>query len=152
MIDLDFKKRLTQYCIDVLEQKIIEYKKAISDAQESANAEEKSSAGDKYETGRAMSHIQGDMLAGQLKKIQLHVSELKKIDTSIEHDKVTRGALVNTNKGLLFFATAIGNISMDEHKITVLSISSPLAKMFEGKQQADSVIFNAIEYNIADVI
>jgi hypothetical protein len=35
-------------------------------AQQSANSEEKSSAGDKYETSRAMGHLEKDMHARQL--------------------------------------------------------------------------------------
>ena len=38
----------------------------MANAQESANAEEKSSAGDKYETGRAMMQIERDKAAQQL--------------------------------------------------------------------------------------
>ena len=45
----------------MIKQRIAAATLAIENAQSAANAEEKSSAGDKYETSRAMSHLEKDM-------------------------------------------------------------------------------------------
>src|ERR1700761_1589374 len=61
-----FKQRLKQWGLDLIGQRITNSNEAMTQAQEAANSEEKSSAGDKYETGRAMGHLQKDMHARQL--------------------------------------------------------------------------------------
>lgn len=48
-----------------IEERITITKLAIANAQEAANSQDKSSAGDKYETGRAMGHLEKDMYARQ---------------------------------------------------------------------------------------
>lgn len=65
----DCKKRLQKKCIEIIEERITTIRMAMNDAQASANNEEKSSAGDKYETSRAMSHLQKDMQATRLSSI-----------------------------------------------------------------------------------
>ena len=63
---IDFKKALKTRCIEILEQRIDASYNSMQNAQAAANEEEKSSAGDKYETGRAMNHLEKDMHARQL--------------------------------------------------------------------------------------
>src|ERR1700761_8776247 len=63
---LAFKQRLKQWGLDLIGQRIATANESMTQAQEAANNEEKSSAGDKYETGRAMGHLQKDMHARQL--------------------------------------------------------------------------------------
>src|ERR1700736_1647953 len=63
---LAFKNRLKQWGLDLIGERMAAAKEAMEQAQEAANSEEKSSAGDKYETGRAMGHLQKDMHARQL--------------------------------------------------------------------------------------
>jgi hypothetical protein len=50
----------------VVHQRIASAEEAIRMAQESANQEGKSSAGDKYETGRAMAQLEIEKASGQL--------------------------------------------------------------------------------------
>ena len=54
------KKQLYDLCQAVVQQRIDTARHAMTAAQESANEEGKSSAGDKYETGRAMAQIERD--------------------------------------------------------------------------------------------
>src|SRR5665811_379907 len=63
---IDFKNTLKKRSIEIIEQRISSSYHAMENAQAAANEEEKSSAGDKYETGRAMNHLEKDMHARQL--------------------------------------------------------------------------------------
>src|ERR1700756_1123450 len=63
---LAFKGRLKQWGLDLIGQRVRTSTEAMDAAQQAANNEEKSSAGDKYETSRAMGHLQKDMHARQL--------------------------------------------------------------------------------------
>jgi hypothetical protein len=60
------KSKLLAMCIEYVEQRISSATTAMQNAQEAANEEGKSSAGDKYETGRAMMQIERDQAAAQL--------------------------------------------------------------------------------------
>lgn len=60
-----FKNRLKQTGLQLISDRIAMAKSAGDNAQAAANSEDKSSAGDKYETGRAMGHLEKDMYARQ---------------------------------------------------------------------------------------
>ena len=61
------------------EAKIAEIKATIKKVQESGNNEQKSSMGDKYETGRAMSQNEIYMLSQQLEVLQHEYQKLLRI-------------------------------------------------------------------------
>ena len=54
------KQTLIEQCEEFVQQKIDVSEKLMNEAQDSANNETKSSAGDKFETGRAMMHAERD--------------------------------------------------------------------------------------------
>ena len=58
---IKFKELLKKECGFLLKNRSINSNSAMQDSQESANNQEKSSAGDKYETSRAMGQIDRDM-------------------------------------------------------------------------------------------
>src|ERR1700733_11093726 len=76
-----FKTRLKRCALDLIGQRITASREAIDQAQEAANSEEKSSAGDKYETGRAMGHLQKDMHARQLAESVKELATLHAVQT-----------------------------------------------------------------------
>ena len=67
---INFKVQIKQHCLLVIEQRIKTAQTAMQNAQDSANNENKSTAGDKYETARAMGQLDRDMNAKQLKEAQ----------------------------------------------------------------------------------
>ncbi|MCU0369347.1 MAG: 3-oxoacyl-ACP synthase, partial [Cyclobacteriaceae bacterium] len=60
------KQCLFQYCTEFVNRRIENARLASESAQDSANMEEKSSAGDKYETGRAMAQLENEKALQQL--------------------------------------------------------------------------------------
>ncbi|WP_258539158.1 hypothetical protein [Chitinophaga oryzae] len=60
------KQLLKQHGEQIFLQRIAVTQRAMDEAQAAANQESKSSVGDKYETARAMSHMEKDMHARQL--------------------------------------------------------------------------------------
>lgn len=77
---LAYKIRLIQFCEDTITRRMAVARQAMDNAQASANSEEKSSAGDKYETGRAISHLEKDMYARQLMANAQELNALRKSD------------------------------------------------------------------------
>jgi hypothetical protein len=71
------KEQLYQLCGEYINNREAEIKKVIAEAQDAAANETKSSAGDKYETGREVMQQEIDLNLGRL-------NELKKLRTVME--------------------------------------------------------------------
>lgn len=145
------KTRLKQHCIAVIEQRIAASKAIIDNAQEAANNEEKSSAGDKYETARAMSHLEKDMHARQLAEHRKDLAALNVIDTTIIHTSVTSGALIDCNAVSFFIAAGLGKQQVDDKIIWFLSPQAPLLKQLLHKKTGDSFTFSNNTVAITDI-
>ncbi len=121
-------------------------------AQEAANEEEKSSAGDKYETSRAMSHLQKDMYAKQLEENRIELSRLQSVNCERLYEVVAPGALVSAGDNLFFIAAGLGKLLVDGTTIYFLSPNAPLAKLLLHKKQGDHIKFNNQQMKIEMVV
>src|ERR1700761_3965133 len=91
---LAFKQRLKQWGLDLIGQRIATANESMDAAQQAANNEEKSSAGDKYETGRAMGHLQKDMHARQLAESMKELAALHALSVESIYSTARTGAFV----------------------------------------------------------
>lgn len=114
---------------------------AMQSAQSSANEETKSSAGDKYETARAMAQIERDRHAQLYDQIRQERAVLDRIDPDFHFQRVGLGALVRTTAGYFFLAVSVGLVEIDDKKVIVVSPQSPLGASLMGKQAGDSFLF-----------
>lgn len=114
---------------------------AMQNAQDSANEETKSSAGDKYETGRAMAQIERDRHAQLFDQLRQERAVLDRIDPDFEFQRVGLGALVTTSVGLFFVSVSAGMVVVEGQKVIAMSPQSPLGASLMGKQAGDSFLF-----------
>ncbi len=140
-----FKQKLKHYCIAEIEKRIANAAQAMRQAQAAANEEEKSSAGDKYETSRAMSHIEKDMHGKQLAANRLELATLMEVDCSRLYTSVNIGALVICEGSSFFIAAGLGKVIFEGEAIYILSPKAPVAAMLLGKKAADKVNFNKLD-------
>jgi hypothetical protein len=145
------KQHLKQLAIDLIGQRITAAKAAIDAAQQSANQEEKSSAGDKYETGRAMGHLQKDMHARQLGENLKELSTLETINVNGLFGTVKTGAVVQTEGLTFFLAAGLGKQTYQDQTVIFLSPQAPLAKLMLGKTTGDRFVFNGASLQIVEV-
>ncbi|MEO6356012.1 MAG: hypothetical protein ABIU77_00020 [Ferruginibacter sp.] len=140
---LNFKKRLLQHCMLSIQQRIDAALLAMDNAQSAANSEEKSSAGDKYETGRAMSHLEKDMHARQLVANQHELAALTSVDcTTRLHVIVDAGSVVVCDEVKFFIAAGLGKMLFEGETILALSPNAPVAKLLLRKVAGSSFLFN----------
>ena len=112
-------------------------------AQESSNTETKSSAGDKYETGRAMAQQERDRHAMQLHEAQLLLAALQKINPDLPSDNVRIGALVSTTLGLFYLGVGAGKLTTSGGEdFVAVSPAAPILMALSGKQAGEEVVFN----------
>lgn len=145
------KKELHQLCLEKLEANIQQLEKAIQDIQIAANEETKSSAGDKYETGRAMMQQEKDKLTTRLDTSLTQKNQLHQLKPELSQEKAELGSLVQTNEGYFYFAMALGSIQMGTQKYFVISMSSPLAKALWNKRAGDTVDFQNRRIRILNI-
>ena len=134
-----------------LDEKIQVALQAMKAAQESANAETKSSAGDKYETGRAMGQIERDMHAQQYEKLKREKDLVERIDPNMVFERVGIGALVKTTAGLFFIANSVGNVKVEAQNYMVISAQSPIGALLMGKKATATFIFQQKQQTIEEI-
>jgi transcription elongation GreA/GreB family factor len=114
---------------------------AMEAAKNSANEEGKSSAGDKYETARAMGQLDREMNGRMYEQAHQERLLLDKIDQKIVFSKVAFGALVVTSMGQFFVTIGVGIIEFEGVTIMAISPQSPIGQAIAGKNAGDSFDF-----------
>jgi hypothetical protein len=124
----------------------------MEEAQESANAEEKSSAGDKYETGRAMSQNQRDLNARQMLEARAALQLLDQNDRSGPFVKAFPGALLRTQERYYFLGPGLGKLPLTSGpEVISLSVGAPLGQLLLGKKEGDVVEFQGRRIPILEI-
>jgi transcription elongation GreA/GreB family factor len=145
------KNKLKNLGLDLLRSRIVTAQEAMNQAQEAANSEEKSSAGDKYETGRAMGQLQKEMHGRQLAEYAKDVKALQSVFTDSVCNRVGLGAVVRTADIAFFVSTGLGRQKVDGLTILFVSPMAPLARSLENKKSGDSMFFNGVNIVIEEV-
>jgi transcription elongation GreA/GreB family factor len=145
------KQQLHQSCADLLLSRIRDVEQAMHAVQTDAFEETKSSAGDKYETGRAMSHLEMEKLAGQLAEFVKSKNILDKIDPQRTSDIVQAGSIVRTNDNHYYIAISLGQILIEGKQYLCISPASPLGQVLLGKRKGDSITFRNQRFKIIDI-
>ena len=148
---LSFKAKLKNFALDLIGQRMTTAKDAMQQAQESANSEEKSSAGDKYETGRAMGHLQKDMHARQLAASAMELAALHAVNTESICPEGRIGAYLQTEDISFFISAGLGKQTIEGQTILFLSPQAPLAKLLQGKKTGDTIVFDKRQLTIKTV-
>jgi hypothetical protein len=146
-----FKTSLKKAGKLLITERIAMAKSAIDNAQEAANNEGKSSAGDKYETGRAMGHLEKDMYARQLAENIKELDKLQKVNTDIIYTIAQTGAFVRCSNHSFFIAAGLGKQLIDDQPIFFLSPYAPLATLLLHKKAGDSFLFNKMDTVILEI-
>jgi transcription elongation GreA/GreB family factor len=146
-----FKEKVQQFYIEMVVQKIDVLRNQQEDIMESLRHETKSTAGDKYETSRAMLHMEQENIALQLSVLMQQKAVLDSMETSVNTASVQFGSLVKTNKGFIFLGVALGKASIENHSVFSISPESPLGKLLMGKMVGDVVNVQAASYEIEGI-
>ncbi|QDH79255.1 hypothetical protein FKX85_09510 [Echinicola soli] len=145
------KKEVYQVLHTLLAEKQKEIVSSIEQLKQSAAEDTKSSAGDKYETGR-------EMVRQEINKAELMHSEycvqmdlLRSIDPNEEHEKVRPGSLVSTDRAVMFIAIGFGKIEVNGQVVFVISPQAPLARLMMDKATGESLTFNGATQQLVQV-
>lgn len=146
-----FKRRLLDNCKSLIEARITAGSLAMSNAQDAANSEEKSSAGDKYETSRARSHLEKDMHSRQLAANRNELMALSGIDYSGIHSTAIAGSFILCDHCSFFIAAGLGKIFFEGKYVYLLSPLAPLAKILNEKKKGSIFLFNKKQVTVIEI-
>ena len=145
------KEHLIKACESYVEAKLHTVENAIKDLEAALKLETKCSMGDKYETGRAMLHLEFEKLALQHEEFQKLRKTLRMIPASREDMTARFGSGVRTSMASYFIAIPAGEITIEGEKFYAIGASAPIAKILIGKSTGDSVTFNGRNILIQNV-
>ena len=146
------KPAVLQACLDLIAEKSTELRASIRDAQEAANEDTKSSAGDKFETTREMMTQEIDKANGQLSVLAEMKVLLDKVKPDGRMDKVGFGSLVTTNEGLYFFSVSLGKVPVDGETVYALSMASPMGQAMAGATTGQKVSFRGRDILVKSIL
>jgi len=149
----NIKKALFNLCMAYVEVRIAASTEAIRSAQQSAGEETKSSAGDKYETGREMMQQETNRNMAQLteaNKLKIALGQVA-VDAP-PHATVQPGSLVITNNGKFYVAISAGSLVIDNETYFAVSMASPIGRQFQGKKIGDNFSLNDKAYVIQTIL
>jgi len=147
---IELKKSLQARCIELIQERINASQRLMDEAQLAANSESKSSAGDKYETSRAMNHLAKDMHAAQLAANRRELEALMNINCNRIAEKIGTGCFIKTAEVSFFIAAGLGKIVMDGQPVFLLSPAAPLSALLFKKNKGDELLFNKQQLMIED--
>lgn len=147
---METKTMLLKYCIDYFAERAKLADDSIKMAQQSANEEQKSSAGDKYETARAMGHIARDMFAQTLDKAMQTLQFLQSMQLQ-KCSKAMLGSLIITKDTTYFVAASIGIVQLNQKSYSIISMATPIGRMLENKCVGDSIEHQGKKIEILEI-
>ncbi|MGI4834462.1 MAG: hypothetical protein ACRYFK_13485 [Janthinobacterium lividum] len=130
-------------CLAYVHERLAAARAGMAAAQESSNSETKSSAGDKYETGRAMAQQERDRHAAQLHEAQRLLADLQKLNPELPAAAVRLGALAATTLGVFYVSSGAGRLRTTEgQEFVAVSPSAPLMQALAGLGAGEEAVFN----------
>ncbi|MDB4924453.1 MAG: 3-oxoacyl-ACP synthase [Mucilaginibacter sp.] len=144
------KEKLYQQCLDYVQQRMQAAEQGIKEAQKAASDDTKSSAGDKYETGREMMQQETNRNMAQLNEANKLKVALNLVNTTAEFKQVETGSVVITDNGNFYLAISAGTLNVDGEQYFAISPASPIALKMKGLKVGDEFSLNGKTYTLID--
>jgi transcription elongation GreA/GreB family factor len=119
----------------ILEKTLEEARREYVLAKESRDSDTKSSAGDKFETGREMMQREMDKLSALVDNTLYSLNKLDRLANLPSSSVVAEGSLVETDQETYYISIGYGKTD----SIYAISIESPLGVELKGKKVGDRV-------------
>jgi len=149
---MELKEELYRLCVDFISKREAEIKKLVAEAQDAANNETKSSAGDKYETGREVMQQEINLNLGRLNELGKLRSALEHISPAQTGTVVLPGSIVYTNNGNFYLSIGAGKITVAGTPFFCISAASPIGSKLLGKGVGYSFEFNGNKFVIEKIV
>lgn len=134
-----------------MDERVLRTTSELHSLQNAANDETKSSAGDKYNTDRAMLHLDREKYVRQLNEAKKLDQTLHMMNIGKRTEKVELGSLVETTMATYFLSIPAGKLIIDDEIFYAISPSSPIGQAILEKREGDTVLFNGKNFRIKNI-
>jgi transcription elongation GreA/GreB family factor len=137
----EFKKAYNTHCLETVGERLNTIEKNLDSLMDAKRNETKSSAGDKYETGRAMIQNEEELYKRQRAETSKILDQLLRIDPDKVCSYVEPGALVMLPTGLFYVGAGMGKLVINEIDCFAISLSSPIGQALKGRKAGETIRF-----------
>ncbi len=135
------KVEIHETILKLLTNSIVHATKDYELAKESRDLDTKSSAGDKFETGREMMQREMDKISASIDQSKNQLNFLSKINLNRPYSTVDLGCLIITDQGIYYISIGLGKVEINAEIIYAISLDSPIGQIFKGKRVGDILEF-----------
>ena len=149
---MSLKEELYKQCLVYVQSRMDAAQQGIDEAQQASKDDTKSSAGDKYETGRAMMQQETDRNMAQLNEANKLKVALNTINPIAIHATIDTGSVVKTDNGNFYLAISAGTLHVNGESFFAISPASPIGFKLKGLKVGDRFELNGKGYLIDGVL
>jgi hypothetical protein len=147
-----FKQKVIESSYQHILDKLNEFEVTERSAQESAANDTKSSMGDKHETSREILQQEREMNGRRMAEALRQKEEIERILPNHEFTQIQSGTLAETSLGWFFFSTALGILNVENDKVAVISMASPIGQSLKGMKAGETSLFQGKSVLIKNII
>lgn len=148
---LETKKQLLAEALRIQKQTVETARKAMQEAQESANDNEDDTEEKLFNSYREEMQNKRDLFAKQLEQAIDDLAMLSKVNVQDPHTVAEFGSVVITDQQKLFVATSLGQLKLESDTFFAISPSAPIYKAFMGMKAGSSFTFRDKSIKILEV-
>lgn len=138
---LQFKQAVLEKIESHLGEKSDELHAYAKELNQQLADESKSSAGDKYETARAMLHLEQEKMQRQFHELSAQQAQLERLKSIVSTDVVSMGSLLQAQEVYFYVGIGLGKLNVQGISVFCIAAEAPLGKTLLGKKRGDIVNF-----------
>lgn len=146
------KKKLHNHCENYIRKKLKILEKRKNELKLALESEDKRSAGDKHETGRAMIQLEREKLGKQILENEQVLKKYISFKKTSNKENVRIGSIVITTDLNFYLSLPAGFLKNDSNIFYCVSPESPIGKLLLGKKVKDEIYFNNKTSTILEII
>lgn len=150
-MEKNIKEQLTAACVAYAESRIGRFNHTMKELEEALKPESRSCMGDKYETSRALLHLEFEKISGQVEQFNSLRKTASLIGSQPSTENIGFGSLVRTTASNYFISIPAGEIEAEGEKFYAVGINSPVAQELLGKKAGDEFEINGKPFKITEV-
>jgi hypothetical protein len=144
------KDKLSDRCREIFQNKLLIINDELKHLSKAIAEDTKSSAGDKYETGREMANLEKEKLHAQAMGFNKSLATLNHLQNTVS-TKIASGSLIKTNKEWIYICISLGPLEIEGEKFLVISPLAPLAQLLIGNEIGHTLTFRDVQYEINEI-
>jgi transcription elongation GreA/GreB family factor len=146
------KKKLHNHCENYIRKKLKILEKRKNELKLALESEDKRSAGDKHETGRAMIQLEREKIGIQISENEQVLKKYISCQKPSNNDNVRIGSIVITTNLNYYLSIPAEFLKIDSNIFYCVSPLSPIGKLLLGKKVKAEIYFNKKTSKILEIM